>query len=196
MNFLAHLFLSGDNEEIIVGNFIADHVKGNGINRFNTAIKNGIYFHREIDAFTDNHSLFIQSKNRLALKYRKYSGVIVDMFYDHFLSANWTDYSNEPLEAFTKRMYKIVLKRLLILPSKTRRILPFMAKDNWLMAYGTTEGIDRALSGMAKRTPFESGMENAVNDLIKDYELYKNEFQKFFPDITIFSQEFLKLNND
>ena len=194
MNFLAHLFLSGENEEIIVGNFIADHVKGNSINKFSDGIKNGIYFHREIDAFTDNHQIFIQSKNRLARKYRKYAGVIVDMFYDHFLSANWKDYSNEPLETFTKRMYKIVLKRFLILPSKTRRILPFMAKDNWLMAYGTTEGIHRALSGMAKRTPFESGMENAVEDLKKDYKIYKEEFQKFFPEVISFSQEFLNPN--
>ena len=194
MNFLAHLFLSGENEEIIVGNFIADHVKGNSINKFSDGIKNGIYFHREIDAFTDNHQIFIQSKNRLARKYRKYAGVIVDMFYDHFLSANWKDYSNEPLETFTKRMYKIVLKRFLILPSKTRRILPFMAKDNWLMAYGTTEGIHRALLGMAKRTPFESGMEQAVEDLKKDYKIYKEEFQKFFPEVISFSQEFLNPN--
>ena len=192
MNFLAHLFLSGEDGEIIVGNFIADHVKGNSINKFSAGIKNGIYFHREIDAFTDNHPIFIQSKNRLAGNYRKYAGVIVDMFYDHFLSANWADYSNERLETFTKRMYKIILKRFLILPSKTKRILPFMAKDNWLMAYGTTEGIHRALSGMAKRTPFESGMENAVEDLKKDYKIYKGEFQKFFPEVISFSQEFLK----
>ena len=176
MNFLAHLFLSGEDEEIIVGNFIADHVKGNSINKFSAGIKNGIYFHREIDAFTDNHPIFIQSKNRLAENYRKYAGVIVDMFYDHFLSANWNVYSDENIEVFTKRMYKILFKKYLTLPPKTRRILPFMAKDNWLVGYGRLEGLNSALKGMARRTSFESGMENAVEDLKMNYIIYKNEF--------------------
>jgi len=191
MNFLAHLYLAGEDEEIIVGNFIADHVKGNAMNKFKEEIKNGIYLHRAIDAFTDSHPVFIQSKNRLAPNYRKYAGVIADMFYDHFLSAYWKDYSQEKIESFTSRMYRIVMKRYFILPLKTQRILPFMAKDNWLKGYGTTEGMARALNGMAKRTPFESGMENAVTDLKKDYNLYKLEFETFFPDVVTYSREWL-----
>lgn len=183
MNFLAHLYLSGDNEDIITGNFIADHVKGNGINKFSESIRDGIFLHREIDQFTDSHPQFILSKNRLVPNYRKYAGVIVDMYYDHFLSAFWQQYSDEPIEKFTRRMYKILLKRFLMLPAKTKRILPFMAKDNWLVGYGNPEGLGRALSGMAYRTPFESGMENAVNDLQENYALFKQEFEAFFPEI-------------
>jgi acyl carrier protein phosphodiesterase len=195
MNFLAHLYLSGNDEEIIVGNFIADHVKGKTFNNFKDEIKRGIHLHRAIDAFTDSHPIFIQSKNRLSPNYRKYAGVITDMFYDHFLSAYWKDYSTEKIESFTSRMYRIVMKRFFILPMKTQRILPFMAKDNWLKAYGTTEGLSRALNGMAKRTPFESGMENAISDLIKDYDLYKLEFESFFPQVVAYSEEWLKENN-
>lgn len=194
MNFLAHLYLSGEDEEIIVGNFIADHVKGNALNKFKDEIKDGIYLHRAIDAFTDSHPIFIQSKNRLAPNYRKYAGVITDMFYDHFLSAFWQNYSSEEIDSYTSRMYRIVMKRFFILPLKTQRILPFMAKDNWLKAYGTSEGISRALNGMAKRTPFESGMENATTDLEKDYTLYKQEFEAFFPKLVDFSKEWLKKN--
>lgn len=194
MNFLAHLYLSGDDEEIIVGNFIADHVKGSAQNKFKEEIKKGIHLHRAIDAFTDSHPLFIQSKNRLAPNYRKYAGVVTDMFYDHFLSAYWENYSQEKIEAYTSRMYRIVMKRFFILPLKTQSILPFMAKDNWLKGYGTTEGLSRALSGMAKRTPFESGMENAIIDLKNDYELYKEEFEEFFPEIVAYSGEWLNGN--
>lgn len=183
MNFLAHLYLSGDNEDIITGNFIADHVKGNGINKFGAGIRNGILLHRDIDYFTDSHPQFILSKNRLAPNYRKYAGVIVDMYYDHFLSAFWQHYSDEPIEKFTRRMYKILLKRFLILPPKTKRILPFMAKDNWLVGYGKPEGLGRALAGMAYRTPFDSRMENAINDLQDNYVLFKQEFEAFFPEI-------------
>ena len=183
MNFLAHLYLSGDNEDIITGNFIADHVKGNRINKFGNGIRKGIRLHRDIDHFTDSHPQFILSKNRLAPTYRKYAGVIVDMYYDHFLSAFWRDYSDEPIEKFTRRMYRILLRRFLILPPKTKRILPFMAKDNWLVGYGNPEGLGRALAGMAYRTPFNSGMENAINDLQDNYALFKQEFEAFFPEI-------------
>ena len=189
MNYLAHLYLSGDKEETILGNFIADHVKGNRINKYSPGIVAGIKLHREIDSFTDSHPVFLSSKLRLQKRYRKYSGVIVDMFYDHFLSANWQDYSDEDINTFTNRMYKIAIKRYLILPPKTKRLLPFMAKSNWLVGYGTFEGIDRALKAMSGRTPFDSGMENATIDLKKDYDKYLAEFQEFFPEIVKFSEE-------
>lgn len=192
MNFLAHIYLSGSDEEIIIGNFIADHVKGSNGKKFSKKIQAGIFLHREIDQFTDSHPEFLKSKTRLADKYRKYAGVVVDMFYDHFLSANWKDYSNENLESYTHRIYKIIARKYLILPTKTQWILPFMMKSNWLKAYGNFEGLDRALSGMARRTPFNSGMENAVTDLKKDYENYKQEFTAFFPQIIKYSEDKLK----
>jgi acyl carrier protein phosphodiesterase len=189
MNYLAHVFLSGDNEDVLIGNFIADHVKGKAILDFSDNIRAGIVLHREIDRFTDSHPQFLKSKKRLANNYRKYSGVIVDMFYDHFLAANWSDYTDESLEKFTQRVYRALMKKYLILPRKTKYILPFMAKSNWLMNYGSFEGLHRALSGMAKRTPYESGMEKATEDLKKDYGLYKGEFYAFFPEVISFSKK-------
>lgn len=187
MNFLAHLYLSGDDEEQIVGNFIADHVKGRAIERYSDGIRAGILLHREIDVFTDAHPVFLRSRDRLAPKYRKYAGVITDMYYDHFLSANWREYSPESIDTFTGRMFKIVMKQYLKLPTKTKYMLPFMAKDNWLKAYGTFKGLERALKGMDRRTPFESGMGEAVNDLREDYQAYQDDFKSFFPDIVDFS---------
>jgi acyl carrier protein phosphodiesterase len=184
MNFLAHLYLSRDeDDEVIIGNFIADHVKGRTIDVFSPGIRAGIKIHRGIDAFTDAHPVFLKSKYRLAVNYRKYAGVITDMFYDHFLSANWTDYSDESIDRFTRRMYGIAMKKYFLLPPRTKRMLPFMAKDNWLKAYGTFDGLERSLRGMDQRTPFQSGMDRAVEDLKKDYKLYGDEFRKFFPEI-------------
>jgi len=183
MNFLAHLYLSGDDEEIIVGNFIADHIKGNNVLKFSKGIQRGILLHREIDTFTDSHPIFIQSKNRLVANYRKYAGVIVDMFYDHFLSANWDLYSEQSLEEFTRRIHDVIVKRYPILPHKSQQFIAYMNKFNWLKGYGSIGGLSRALKGMANRTPFESKMEQAVKDLTNNYELFKNEFQVFFPEI-------------
>jgi len=192
MNFLAHLYLSGDNEEIIVGNFIADHVKGNNSFKFSKGIQNGILLHREIDTYTDSHPIFLQSKSRLAGKYRKYAGVIVDMFYDHFLSANWELYSEQSLEEFTSQIHDVIIKRYPILPHKSQQFIAYMNKFNWLKGYGTIGGLSRALKGMATRTPFESKMEYAVEDLTNNYELFKKEFQDFFPEVIEYADEYLK----
>ena len=183
MNFLAHLYLSGNNNDFITGNFIADHVKGSRINRFNPEIRQGIRFHRLIDVYTDTHPVFNRSRKRLAEKYRKYAGVIVDMFYDHFLSAGWDEYSDESLDAFTYRVYSAILKRKELITERSRNIITYMARDNWLKAYGTIEGIGMALGGMSRRTLFDSRMEEAVNDLTLQYEDYQEDFREFFPEL-------------
>jgi acyl carrier protein phosphodiesterase len=183
MNFLAHLYLSGDNEEVITGNFIADHVKGDSVMKYGDGIQSGIRLHREIDAFTDSHPVFLKTRERLNGNYRKYAGVVADMFYDHFLSADWKTYSDESLEGFTDRMHSIIIKRFPVLPDKSQRFIAYMKKFNWFTGYGTLEGLGRALNGMAIRTPFKSGMENAVQDLKAHYHLYREEFQFFFPEI-------------
>ena len=104
MNFLAHLYLSGDNEQIIVGNFIGDFVKGrNALQTFDPTIALGIELHRAIDQFTDTHPVVRSSKDRLRPKYRHYAGVIVDIFYDHFLARKWNDYHKTPLPEFAQR---------------------------------------------------------------------------------------------
>jgi acyl carrier protein phosphodiesterase len=194
MNFLAHTYLSelaGDDEKLFLGNFIADHVKGNHINRFDPGILKGIVLHRKTDEFTDKHPSFIKSRGRLVPHYHKYAGVITDMFYDHFLAANWSDYSDESILAFTERHYRILLKNFLLLPNKTKRILPFMIRSNWLASYANLEFLQRSLEGMAVRTPFQSHMEKAVEDLRKDYSFYKEEFTVFFPAVTAFVKNLL-----
>lgn len=192
MNFLAHLYLSGDDQKIMVGNFIADFVKGRAaLTQFEPAIIRGIELHRAIDEFTDTHPIVSTSKNRLRSKYRHYSGVIVDVFYDHFLARNWNTYHNDLLPDFADKAYGIIHSYNSILPQDVKFMLPYMIKGNWLVNYGKLEGIHRALSGMSRRTPYESKMEQSVADLEKDYEEYKSEFEVFFPKLTEFSKKFL-----
>lgn len=189
MNFLGHIYLAGDNEGLITGGFIADEVKGKSLLKYTKPIQNGIVLHREIDWFTDQHSAFRNSKSRLSRKYGHISGVIVDMFYDHFLSANWSEYCDEPLEKFTGRIYKLVTGYLEILPEKSQKIIHYMSKQNWLVSYGTFEGMGRALNGLASRISFESGMEHAIEDLKADYDAYHTDFVAFFPEIILFAEK-------
>lgn len=183
MNFLAHLFLSGNNRDIIIGNFIADHVKGNKVASFGPGIRAGILLHREIDQFTDHHAVVKAAVERIRPEFRKYAGVVVDMYFDHFLSVGWQEWSNEPLSDFTLRMYGILSESADILPLRTRHMLPYMMEHDWLSNYGTFEGLDRALNGMARRTPFYSNMETAAEKLQQDYKFYGDSFRHFFPEL-------------
>lgn len=183
MNFLAHLYLSGDNRDIIIGNFIADHVKGNKIASFSPAIRAGISLHRSIDQFTDSHPVVRESVERIRAEFRKYAGVVVDMYFDHFLSAGWADWSTEPLQDFTARMYAIINASEGILPPRTKHMIPYMTNHDWLGSYGNFDGLNRALSGMARRTPFYSNMETASETLRIDYAFYQDSFNRFFPEL-------------
>lgn len=184
MNFLAHLHLSGNDPKIMVGNFIGDFVKGKKhLQEFECEIVRGIELHRAIDAFTDHHPVVAQSKNRLRSTYRHYAGVIVDVFYDHYLAHNWNTYHPESLADFASNAYQTINEYHSILPLMVQQFLPYMMKTNWLVNYSNVEGIARTLTGMAKRTPYISKMEVAVNDLKLCYADFGNEFALFYPDL-------------
>ncbi len=184
MNFLAHLYLSGVDPKIRLGNFIADFVKGKDFaSRFESGIAKGIELHREIDYFTDHHSIVQESKNRLRPKYRHYSGVIVDVFYDHFLAVNWEKYSTQSLPRFADESYEIIMAHESVLPEELKGMMPYMIRGNWLVNYGTVEGIHRSLSGMSRRTPYQSKMDEASKDLRENAHAFEKEFMLFFPEL-------------
>lgn len=192
MNFLAHVYLSGDNSQLIIGNFIGDFVKGGDLTPYYDAeIIKGIDLHRAIDEFTDHHEVVQSSKNRLRPKYRHYAGVIVDMYHDHFLAKNWSDYHDVPLKDFTVQFYQLIKKNEAALPEGVKRMMPYMESSNWLLGYAEIEGLHRALSGMSRRTKFDSKMDEAVVDLSKHYLLFENEFKEFFPALKKFSESWI-----
>ena len=192
MNFLAHLYLSGQERDVMVGNFIGDFVRGRDVHtRLGPAIGRGVALHRAIDAFTDRHAVVKQSKSRLWPKYRHYSSVIVDVFYDHYLAVRWDDYSTEPLSGFASRSYRLLMERDSVLPERVRRMLPHMMGGNWLLNYAQVEGIRRALGGMSRRATFESRMEESVDDLKAHYASFESEFRSFFPALESFAESWL-----
>ncbi|CAN5544017.1 acyl carrier protein phosphodiesterase [soil metagenome] len=186
MNYLAHIYLSGDNQDLMVGNFIADHVKGSMIQQFKEEIKAGIILHRAIDQFTDSHPVVELSKARLRVEFRKYAPVIVDIFYDHFLARDWQQYHGKSLDLFSTQTYEILHRYDAILPERAKNMLSYMEPQNWLLGYAKMEGMQKALTGLSRRTKFISGMENAHLALEKDYALYEKEFTDFFQELRLF----------
>ena len=193
MNFLAHIYLSGDDDPIKIGNFIADSVKGKQLESFPEKIQKGILLHRHIDSFTDSHSIVKTSKKRLHKRYNHYDGVIIDILYDHFLAKNWTEYHHTPLKKYVNDFYDLINNYFDLLPDKTKYIMPYMISNNWLYNYRTIEGIENVLIGMNRRTKNRSQMHLAVNDLVEYYDDFNNDFTEFFENLRIFSQE--KIND-
>ena len=189
MNFLAHTYLSGCNEEIIVGNFMGDYVKGKNYLLFPEQIKKGILIHRDIDTFTDMHPITRHSKQRIAAKYHKYAGIIIDIFYDHFLASLWDDFSNISLNEFVSRSYDLLKRNYKVLPEAIKRWFPTFIENNWMMAYTTVDGIEMVLERMAANTSLPNHAEYAVEVLSSQYESFKKDFLEFFPLIIQFLEE-------
>jgi acyl carrier protein phosphodiesterase len=189
MNFLAHIYLSGDNDLIKIGNFMADGIRGKQFENYPSEIKKGILLHRFIDSYTDAHPVVRQSTKRLHENYHHYAGVIVDVFYDHFLAKNWSQYSDENLADFTSRFYQSLRDNYDVLSERTKGIIPYMIERNWLMSYQTVEGISKILTQMDGRTKNESKMRFSSNELIEYYSDFESEFTIFFEDLRIESHQ-------
>lgn len=189
MNFLAHLYLSKDNKNILIGNFIADAVKGKKHENYPKEIQAGILLHRQIDYFTDTHPIVRRSKRRLHERYDHYDGVIIDILYDHFLAKNWLNYSEIPLELYAKNVYSFFQENIGILPPEMQRLLPYMIEYNWLVGYASIAGIEKTLIGMNKRTKGISKMDLAIEDLINHYEDFESDFKSFFEELIKFTEE-------
>ena len=191
MNYLAHIFLSGGQPDIMIGNFIADSIKGSKYSSYPAEIQKGILLHRQIDTTTDAHPAFRQSTKRLHKNYGHYSGIIVDIFYDHFLAKNWSEYSDIPLADYIQTFYELLRNNFEILPENIQKIAPIMMEGNWLLIYAELEGIDRVLAGMNRRTKNRSGMDKAGQELKEFYTLFEADFRLVIKDLQTLSDDFL-----
>ena len=187
MNFLAHIYLSGNDELITIGNFIADGIRGTQYLSFSEDIQIGILLHREIDTFTDTHPTVRRSTKRLHKNYGHYSGVIVDIFYDHFLAKNWQNYSNIALADYVNTFYSSLEKHSHILPQRYKNMMPIIIQDNWLLNYAHLNGIQSVLNGMNHRTKGISKMNKATKELKAYYKDFEADFTSFFEELIIFS---------
>jgi acyl carrier protein phosphodiesterase len=198
LNYLAHIYLSGTNEEILVGNFIGDYVKGFELTRYTDLVRKGIILHRHIDSFTDTNIIVKRSKSRIAEKYHKYSGIIIDIFYDHFLVLSWPAFSALPINDFVFNVHGVLSRYIDTLPEGVKLFLPSFIKNNWIQKYSTIEGIEDVLHRMSSRTSLPEETDFAIRVLSDEYSKFESEFSAFFPSlISYVSRSFgIKLNHE
>jgi len=183
MNYLAHLYLSGQSEELRLGNFLGDYIKGRNLSQFPPEVSRGINMHRQIDYFTDHHDVVKKSMSRLYKKYHKYAGVVVDIFYDYYLSLEWKTYSNESLAHFIRANYEILIRNYEVLPRKAQWQLPIIIGRNTLATYGQIKGIKETLKIVSRHTTLPKETNFAIRVMKNNFEDFRNEFNDFFPDM-------------
>lgn len=192
MNYLAHIYLSGENTDVQIGNFMGDAVKGRNYENYAVNLKKGILLHRQIDSFTDQHAIISQSKKRLHPRYGHYKGVLIDIFYDYFLAKNWTNYSDVAFDKYVVDFYMELELKHAALPSRIQMMVPHLIQNNWFGKYNKIEGIARVLNGMEKRIIHDIPLHRGIEDLKDQYDLLEQDFKNFFPEIQSFSKEILE----
>ncbi|MEM6318807.1 MAG: ACP phosphodiesterase [Bacteroidota bacterium] len=190
MNYLAHLFLSCQNDDLLLGNFIADAIRNKEVGSYPETVQKGIFLHRQIDSFTDTHPIVLQGTRRLYSHHGKYAPVVIDVYFDNLLANNWYLYASESLEVFAERMYATLKRRHLDLPPKMQGYVPRMIASKWLTAYANFDGLQYTFERMDQRTKFPSNFKNAVSHLRADYAQFNEEFNQFFPDVIQMVNEF------
>ncbi len=184
MNYLAHLFLNQDDEDLMIGQLLGDFLEPGWRDTLPQGVQAGVRLHHKVDRFTDSHELFGVSRRRLPGKYRRYGGVLIDVFYDHVLARRWDEFSpDEDLDAFVRRAYATLERRRDDLTSKLRRTLPAIVRYDWLTGYREIDGIARTLRGLSRRLSFENPMAEAAQFLERDYANYEEDFLGFFPEL-------------
>jgi len=194
LNYLAHSFLSFQNTDLIIGNFIADSIQGNRFDGLTEGIIKGIKLHRKIDVFTDSHPIFLTSKHRFSKDFDKYSGVLMDIIYDHYLAKNFEQYSSLSLQNHADGIYDILKNNYDFLPEHAKRFYGYMTERNILFHYSSIEGIQTVLTHLSNRIRNRFELQLAIPILEANYQEIEEEFFIFFKDLQAFCKEQSELN--
>lgn len=183
MNHLAHALVAHRTGGSIVGNLMGDFVKGRPQDRYEGEILRGILLHREIDAFTDRHDVFAKSRRRIPHPYRRFSGILIDLFYDHRLANRWSEFSEMALSDFTKLVHSQLRESFDILPPRMQRFVRYMLETDLLVSYRELDGVSRALSGIASRLTRDTVLARAHDALAAQAPELDRDFTEFFPQL-------------
>ena len=182
MNYLAHSFLSNNDPGLLIGNFIADHISGNNFERYSEKIIAGIKLHRRIDSFTDSHLKFKESKRFFYKDFEKYSGILVDIYFDHLLAVNFKNFSDTSLNDYCKNVYSVYENHFEILPESSAGFLKYVLQNNIYFAYSDIKGIEKVLFHLSHRINHGIFLNKSLEIFYKNEGSLKRNFEDFFKD--------------
>jgi acyl carrier protein phosphodiesterase len=190
MNYLAHAFLSFNNEPITIGNFIADHIKPAEMEKLSDEIRKGVMLHRRIDHFTDTHPVFLKSKRHFYDGFERYSGVLTDIYYDHILAKNFDKFSDKGLKVFTQSIYGVLQKNKNVLPESSQGFLNYVVKNNTFFEYSKIDGIELVLKHLSHRINHGVFLNESLPLFLQNEKQIENEFFEFMDELIKEVKEF------
>src|SRR5688572_20150395 len=176
MNWLAHVFLSEPSVEFQLGNLLADVVRGAQREALSVDFVRGAGCHKAIDAFTDAHPVVKRSRARISSEYRRFSGVLVDVFYDYYLARGWRRYSSIALDAYTAAFYADAEPHLTTLPPDARTLLERIIRHDLLGSYVQVDGVERALRRISSYLNSRWGKQFTLDRAVRDLLAHEAEF--------------------
>lgn len=195
MNYLAHFYLSFNNPKLLIGNYIADSVKGKKYQAYETEIQTGILLHRFIDSFTDDHAISKEITKKLHPYLGKFSGIALDVFYDYELARNFHDWHVTSLNEFSTTSQSTLIKHYDLLPHGSQRFLHYMQQNNLPLNYSDFNMIKQVFNGLHHRFPLKNNLNESPNHYTKIEKLLNSNFHEFLSDLKSASKEFLLKNH-
>lgn len=192
MNFLAHFHLARPTDASRVGALLGDFVRGPAevlLEQWPTDLVEGIMLHRRIDQFTDSHPVFRRCKSFLHPSRRRFSGIVIDLFFDHLLSRKWAQFSELALPDFITLIHDAFDRRQAWLPPEVAPVVGRMKSQNWLATYQSLPGLALTLQRVSQRRPFLAIIDGAEDDLTRHHDAFEEAFDEFYPALVTFARQ-------
>ncbi|MBN1410175.1 MAG: DUF479 domain-containing protein [Spirochaetales bacterium] len=186
MNYLAHLFFSDGSEESLLGSMLGDFFKQNMDRQYGETVMKWIHLHWKIDKFTDSHPVFRQSRERAEKTIYRFSGIFIDIIYDHFLAKNWDKYSSLSLGDFSRYFYSVLNTNYSRLPERLKQLSKYMINQDWLTSYAGLDGIKATFDRLCHRIRVAHNLDKGIDELKKNYIHYEEDFSVFFGQLRRF----------
>lgn len=188
MNWLAHLRLAPPEPLVRIGNLAGDFVRGVDVTGLAPELQRGVAQHRAIDAFVDAHALVREARARFASPYRRFAGVALDVFFDHYLARDWRRYGDgRGLHEFVAEVHADLDRHRALLPPDLQRLHDRMAQKSWLTMYDTVEGIERVLRAMGRRMRRPTPLGEIACELRRNYDAFEADFTILWPELLSFA---------
>lgn len=189
MNFLAHFHQAFPDEGLVLGGLRADYLKGPLKGELPLQVERGIALHRAIDAFTDSHPCQSECKQYFPASLRRYSGILLDLSFDHFLSLNWEKFHSEKLSCFSQNIYHILKSGDKHLCSQSSDMAKRLQDFDILCLYHDWETVSKTARRIGQRFKRGNPFMDINAELIGLYPVIEKAFEGYYPDLCEFVEQ-------
>lgn len=183
MNYLAHCFFAQTDAQSLMGNLLGDFIKGADLKNQPQQVILGLENHKAVDRFTDQHPALQPLKQSLSSERKRFSGIISDVVFDHFLFKHWAQFSNKDIEMFIDHCYSEILSVQNLMHESMRRAMVFMVEDDGLRINRELSGVGQTIDRLSQRIRFKNKLWGAIEEVEANYTSYEDSFLILFPDL-------------